>query len=120
MLRGMHLTAIGDGNMLLEPTDGLDPSSPDEYIAELTEVLQSEGAHTLMYDLKQVPLIDQVYYTWLVYLNNLCRLTNVELIIVNIRTTVAFSLAMSLKQPPPFKCSLDVDRARQGITITLK
>ena len=120
MLCGMHLTAIGDGNMLLEPTDGLDPGSPDDYIVELMEILQKEEAHTLMYDLEQVPLIDQVYFSWLVYLNKLCRLANVELIMVNIKTTAAFSLAISMKQPPPFKCSLDVDRARQGITVTLK
>ncbi|MCW8924069.1 MAG: STAS domain-containing protein [Gammaproteobacteria bacterium] len=120
MLTGMHLTAIGDNNMLLEPTDALDPSSPDDYVAELMEVLQKEEAQTLMYDLNQVPLIDQVYYNWLIRLNNLCRLANVELVIVNIRTTAAFSLAMSLKTAPPFKCSLDVDSARHGITASLQ
>jgi len=119
MLAGMHLTAIGDNNMLLEPSDALDPSSPGDYTAELMGILQQEDAHTLMYDLKQVPMIDQVYYDWLISLNNLCRLANVQLIVVNIRPTAAFSLAMSLKAPPPFKCSLDVDSARHGITASL-
>ncbi|MDH5711729.1 MAG: hypothetical protein OEZ15_08720 [Gammaproteobacteria bacterium] len=119
MLRGMHLTAIGDSSMLLEPGDSLDPSDPDNYIAELMEVMQREGARTLMYDLEKVPLIDQIYYAWLVRLNALCHLANVELIVVNIRTTAAFSLAMGLKEPPPFKCSLDVDSARQGIIVSL-
>lgn len=119
MLRGMHLTAIGGNNMLLEPSDALDPSSPDDYVVELMTIIQKEEARTLMYDLKQVPLIDQVYYRWLVRLHDLCSLANVELIMVNIRTTAAFSLAMNLKQPPPFKCSLDVESARQGITVSL-
>ena len=119
MLRGMHLTAIGDNNMLLEPGDALDPSSPDDYVVELMKIMQKEDARTLMYDLKQVPLIDQVYYQWLVRLHSLCRLANVDLIMVNIQTTAAFSLAMNLKQPPPFKCSLDVDSARHGVTVSL-
>jgi hypothetical protein len=39
------------------------------------------------------------------------------MVIVNIRTTAAFSLATSMKEPPPFKCSLDVESARQGIFV---
>ena len=119
MLQGMHLTSIGNKNMLLEPGDGLDPSDPDEYVTELMSIMQKEEAQILMYDLKQVPLIDRVYYGWLIRLHDLCCLVNVELIVVNIRPTAAFALAMGLSQSPPFKCSLDVESARQGITATL-
>lgn len=105
--------------MLLEPSDALDPSEPDEYVIELMSIMQKEEAQTLMYDLKHIPLIDRVYYGWLVRLHDLCCLANVELIVVNIRPTAAFALAMGLSQSPPFKCALDVDSARQGIATTL-
>lgn len=113
----MHLTTIGNNNMLLEPGDGLDPSAPDEYMVDLMSAMQKANVHTLMYDLKNVPLIDDVYYEWLIRLHNLCKLTNMQLIVTNVRPTAAFSLATYLKQPPPFKCSLDVESARQGVVV---
>lgn len=120
MLKGMHLTSIGNNNMLLEPGDGLDPDAPDEYVVDLMQMLQKANARTLMYDLKNVPLIDAVYYAWLVKLHHLCVLANMDFIATNIRPTAAFSLATSLKQPPLFKCALDVDSARQGIIVNFK
>ncbi len=115
MLRGIHLTSIGNNNMLLEPGDGLDPDAPEDYLATLMQLMQKENAATLIYDLKNVPLVDAVYYSWLLRLHHLCLLANMELIIVNIRPSAAFTLATSLSQAPPFKCSLDVESARQGI-----
>ncbi len=120
MLKGMHLTSIGNRNMLLEPGDGLDPGSPDEYVVELMQMLQKANAQTLMYDLDNVPLIDAVYYAWLVKLHRLCLVSNMDFIVTNIRPTAAFSLATSLKEAPLFKCSLDVDSARQGIVVNFK
>jgi len=114
MLQGMHITPIGNRKILLEPGDSLDPDSPDEYVVELMDALHTESTDTLIYDLKKVPLIDDIYYAWLIRLNKLCGLSNIDMIIVNIRTTAAFSLATSMKEPPPFKCSLDVESARQG------
>lgn len=120
MLKGMHMTSIGSNIMLLEPGDGLDPSMPDEYVVDIMQIMQKADARTLMYDLKSVPLIDEVYYAWLVKLHRLCALSNIELIATTIRPTAAFSLATSLKKPPLFKCSLDVDSARQGIVVNFK
>lgn len=118
MLKGMHLTSIDSNIILLEPGDGLDPSSPDEYVADLMQVMQKANARTLIYDLRNSPLIDAVYYAWLVKLHHLCALANMELIVSNVRPTAAFSLSIILKQPPIFKCALDVNRARQGIVVS--
>lgn len=117
MLQGMHITAIGNRKILLEPGDSLDPGAPDDYVVELMDALHTESTDTLIYDLKKVPLIDDIYYSWLIRLNRLCELSNINMIIVNIRTTAAFLLATSMKEPPPFKCSLDVESARQGIFV---
>ena len=116
----MHLTSIGNRTMLLEPGDGLDPGSHDDYVIDLMQMLQKANAHTLMYDLNNVPLIDAVYYEWLVKLHHICAVSNMEFIATNIRPTAAFTLATTLKQPPLFKCSLDVDSARQGIVVQFK
>lgn len=119
MIRGVHLTSIGNNSVLLEPGDSLDPSAPDDYLVELMNVLQKESANTLIYDLKNVPLVDRIYFSWLVRLHNLCKLVNIEMIVVNIRTTAAFSLAISIKDSIPFKCALDVESARHGIVVTV-
>lgn len=120
MLKGIHLTSIGDNNMLLEPGDGLNPDTPDKYVVELMRLMQNSNTRTLLYDLENVPLIDEIYYTWLVRLHHLCTLTNIELIATNICPTAAFSLAASLQQPPPFKCALDIDSAREGVVVHFK
>ena len=33
MIEGIHLTPIGDGNVLLEPGEGLDPGNPESMVA---------------------------------------------------------------------------------------
>lgn len=118
MLQGIHITPIGNKIMLLEPGDSLDPASPDDYVVELMEALHTESTTTLIYDLQKIPLLDDIYYEWLIRLNKLCALSNIDMVIVNIRTTAAFSLATSMKEPPPFKCSLDVESARQGMFVS--
>ena len=117
MLQGMHITPLGNRKILLEPGDSLDPSSPDDYVVDLMGALHTESTDTLIYDLKKVPLIDDIYYAWLIRLNKLCGLSNINMVIVNIRTTAAYSLATSMKESPPFKCSLDVESARQGMFV---
>ncbi|MDH5649886.1 MAG: hypothetical protein OEY67_09560 [Gammaproteobacteria bacterium] len=117
MIPGLHLTPIGNNSVLLEPGEGLDPSAPDNYLAELMAFLQEHHADTLIYDLKTVPLIDQVYYNWLIRLYRLCLLANIEMIAVNFCSTAAFALSLSLTESPPFKCALDVESARHGIVV---
>jgi anti-anti-sigma regulatory factor len=112
MIEGMHLTAIGDGVVLLEPRDALDPSDPDAYLQALLAYLQDRRARRLIYDLKDVPLIDTLYYEWLKAVNAMCRIGGIELVAANMQPTAAFVLAQRLTEPPPFACALDVDSAR--------
>lgn len=114
MVEGMHLTDIGGGNVLLEPGDGFDPGDPDAYLAPLLQYLQERRAQRLFYDLKGLPLIDELYYRWLFTLHGSCVLIGVELVAVNMQPPAAFALAMILKERPPFACALDVERARRG------
>lgn len=112
MLPGMHLTPIGDGLVLLEPNEALDPGEPGRLVEPLLERLQDLSARRLLYDLQNMPLLDQVYYDWLVHVQRACQIAGIELIAVNMRPTAAYGLAITLDQPPPFRCALDVDTAR--------
>ena len=112
MLKGMHLTPIGDGNVLLEPTDALDPGEPDAYLVALTGALQQSRARRLLYDLKNVPVVDSLYYAWLTSVAAMCRISGIDMVVVNMRPTTAYALALTMKDNPPFGCALDVDRAR--------
>jgi anti-anti-sigma regulatory factor len=112
MIAGMHLTPIGDGNVLLEPGEGLDPSQPQVLLAPVLEFLQRHAARRLVYDLKNVRLVDEVYYAWLVQLSAACRIANVEMVTVNMQPAAAYALSLSLDNPPPFTCALDIHHLR--------
>ena len=115
MVQGMHLTPLGDGSVLLEPGEGLDPADPDAYLEPLVGFLQGQAANRLIYDLGEVGVIDELYYDWLVRLSRACRVTGVQVVAANIHPPAAFALAQRLTADPPFDCALDVDRAR-GLT----
>lgn len=115
MIQGMHLTAIGACNILLEPGAGLDPSAPDMYLEPLLDYLQQNNGQRLLYDLSDVHIIDAVYYDWLLRLHAICRISGVELVIINIRPPAAFALSLILDTSPPFACALDVNQARQPV-----
>jgi rsbT antagonist protein RsbS len=108
MAEGVHLTPIGDGNVLLEPGEGLDPGDPASLVAPILEFLQHHAARRLVYDLKNVRLIDEVYYAWLTKLNATCRIANVEMVTVNMQPAAAYALSLTLKGPAPFTCALDI------------
>jgi rsbT antagonist protein RsbS len=112
MIEGIHLTPIGDGNVLLEPGEGLDPSSPESMVAPVLEFLQRNEARRLVYDLKSVRLIDEVYYSWLTKLDATCRIANVEMVTVNMQPAAAYALSLTLSKPPPFTCALDIHHLR--------
>jgi len=112
MIQGMHLTAIGACNVLLEPGTGLDPSDPDTCLEPLLKYLQQHNAQRLLYDLGDVHIIDAVYYAWLLRLHGICRISGIELVTVNIRPPAAFALSLILDTAPPFTCALNVDQAR--------
>ena len=117
-MKGIHLTPIGDGYVLLEPKDSLNPQDPDIYLQEIVEQLHTYNANALFYDLKKIPLIDAIYYEWLRTLSRLCKLSNVELVVVNTQPTAAYGLAVQLgKDKVNFKAALDVERARKGIWL---
>ena len=108
-MRDMHLTPIGDRTVLLEPTEALDPSDPEAYLVALIGFLQKHGSARLLYDLRHVPVVDNVYYDWLKAVYATCQVANIRMIAVNIRPPTAYALALRLSEPPPFTCALDVD-----------
>ncbi len=115
MIEGMHLAPIGEGNILLEPGEGLDPADHDAYLMPVLEYLQKRQAQRLIYDLKNVRVIDSVYYEWLIALNAICRISGIELVAVNMRPSAAYALSVMVKEPPPFTCALDIDDVRKRI-----
>jgi len=112
-LRGLHLTSIGNGAILLEPEEGFDPASPDHYLAQLLEMMQQLRARRLIYDLSGVAVIDPLYYQWLLRVDALCRVGDIEMVAANIRPEAAFALARQLEADPPFRCVLEVERGRE-------
>ena len=112
MINGMHLTAIGGCNVLLEPGVGLDPADPEAYVEPLLVYLRSAAAERLLYDMGNVYVIDQVYYDWLLRLHRVCRISGIELITVNMRPPAAYALSLMLNETPPFACALNVNEAR--------
>jgi len=112
MAEGIHLTPIGDGNVLLEPGEGLDPSDPGALVAPVLEFLQNNEARRLVYALKHVRLIDEVYYAWLTKLSATCRIANVEMVTVNMQPAAAYALSLTLDKPTPFTCALDIHHLR--------
>ncbi len=112
MTEGIHLTPIGDGNVLLEPGEGLDPGNPEALLAPVLEFLQRHDARRLVYDLKSVRVIESVYYDWLTQLSATCRIANVEMVTVNMQPSAAYALSLALDKPPPFTCALDIHHLR--------
>lgn len=112
MIEGIHLTPIGDGNVLLEPGEGLDPGNPESMVAPVLEFLQRNEARRLVYDLKSVRLIDEVYFSWLTKLSATCRIANVEMVTVNMQPAAAYALSLTLNKSPSFTCALDIHSLR--------
>lgn len=110
----MHLTPIDHGVVLLEPGEGLDPTDLSTYLVPLLQFLHSRKAKRLLYDFGSVPVIDEVYYTWLIRVHNACYVQGVELVAVNIKPQAAYALSLILEHKPPFTCVLDVNRIHEN------
>lgn len=108
-LAGLHLTRIGQGRYLMEPSDGLDVSQRDELLDAVLHRLQRGQASLLYYDLGNVPLIDEIYYGWLDMLARACTAINVRMVCVQMQPTAAFALSSLLQGPPPFATALSVE-----------
>ena len=109
----LRVTPLGEAQVLLEPGEALDPSRPDEHLAELYAQLRAQGARRLICDLGAQPLIDPVYFGWLDRLATLCRVAGMEMVVVNLRPAAAYALARQLDDDPPFACERSVERARR-------
>ena len=81
-------------------------------VAPVIDFLQRNDARRLVYDLKSVRLIDEVYYSWLTKLSATCRFANVEMVTVNMQPAAAYALSLTLKKSPPFTCALDIHSLR--------
>ncbi|MDP2785218.1 MAG: hypothetical protein Q8O38_11590 [Sulfurimicrobium sp.] len=99
---GLHLTQIGCGSFLLEPSRSLDISSGDELLVEILQRLQQAKASTLYYDLAELPLIEPRYYRWLNMLARACRAVNVSMACIRMQPTAAFALSSYMEGSPDF------------------
>lgn len=107
---GAHLTPIGEGDFLLEPTRGLDIANSDQLIEEILAKVQLGKGQRLYYDLSELALIDPVYYQWLRMLARACQTLNIHMVCIHMQPTAAFGLSQFLQEIPPFVCALDVER----------
>lgn len=106
---GIHLTRVGGGAMLAEPTRALDLGDTAPVMEAMLARLQAERAHCLYYDLAEVPVIDTVHYAWLDGLARACRAINVRMVCIHMQPTAAFGLAAILKDKPSFETALDME-----------
>lgn len=109
-ISGAHLTPIGEGDFLLEPTRGLDIANSDQLIEEILTKVQLGKGQRLYYDLSELALIDPVYYEWIRTLARACQTLNIKMICIHMQATAAFGLSQFLQETPPFVCALDVER----------
>lgn len=115
-LSGLHLTPIGGGDFLLEPTRGLDISMREELIESILDRLQSAKSSRLYYDLAELAIIDSVYYGWLDALARACATMNVKMVCIHMQPTAAFALTHFLQGMPAFETALDVEA--RSITVS--
>jgi rsbT antagonist protein RsbS len=109
-IAGAHLTPIGDGDFLLEPTRGMDIANSDDLIEEILVRVQMSKGQRLYYDLSELAIIDPVYYQWMRMLARACKTVNITMVCIHMQPTAAFGLAQFLQETPPFVCALDVER----------
>lgn len=115
---GLHLTAIGHGALLLEPSLSLDIGSGsggiDAALEETVRSLQRITATRLYYDLAELAIIEPLYYNWLNALGRACRTINVRMICIHMQPTAAFALSRYMEQMPAFETAMDVEEWNRG------
>jgi len=114
-MQGIHLTVLSRQCILLEPGLSLDPAHPERYASEVVTFLQKHQGIGLIYDLKNIALIDKTYYDWLNYLYTLCKLNNTLLVAINMQPAAAYGLSLFIDEFPVFKTALNVQNARELI-----
>ncbi|MCL6556678.1 MAG: hypothetical protein K6T56_09985 [Burkholderiales bacterium] len=106
---GIHLTRVGGGAMLAEPTRALDLSDTAPVMEAILSELQANKANCLYYDLAEVPVIDRVHFAWLDALGRACRAINVRMVCIHMQPTAAFGLATLIQDKPSFHTALDME-----------
>lgn len=104
----LHLTKIGSGDFLLEPSKSLDISDQSMHIENVTTRLIQARASRLYYDLSSLALIDPLYYSWLDALARAAQTVNVKMICINMQPTAAFALSKFLHKRPVFETALNI------------
>ncbi len=107
-IQGLHLTRIGRGDFLLDPTKSLNIRDRDPLIEAITAHLLEARAVRLYYDLSDLALIDPLYYSWLDALARAALAINVQMICVHMQPTAAFALSQFLKEMPVFQTALEI------------
>lgn len=105
---GLHLTRIGSGGFLLEPSRSLNIRDQDRLLEGIASRLQQDLASHLYYDLSDQALIDPVYYAWLDTLARTIQAINVRMICIHMQPTAAFALARFIREKPAFETALDI------------
>ena len=116
-MQGIHLTLLSRQCVLLEPGASLNPAKPEQYADEIISFLQKNRSLGLIYDLKDISLIDKTYFNWLNYLHTLCRLNNTIMVTVNMSPSAAYGLSLFMDEFPDFKTALSVEDARKHIVM---
>lgn len=107
-ISGLHLTRIGSGDFLLDPSKSLNIRDRDRLIEDVTAYLLQARAVRLYYDLSDFALIDPLYYSWLNALARAILAVNVQMICVYMQPTAAFALSQLLQEKPAFKTALEI------------
>ena len=105
---GLHLTQIGSGDFLLDPSRSLNIRDRDSLIEAVAAHLSQARGARLYYDLSDLGLIDPLYYSWLDALARAMRIINVEMICIRMQPTAAFALARFIEGQPAFKTALEI------------
>ena len=107
-ISGLHLTRIGRGEFLLDPSKSLNIRDRDRLIESITAYLLQVRAVRLYYDLSDLALIDPLYYSWLDALARAALAVNVRMICVGMQPTAAFALSQFIQEPPAFQTALEI------------
>lgn len=107
-ITGLHLTRIGNGDFLLEPSPSLNIRDQDRLLEGIASRLQQARASRLYYDLSEQALIDPVYYAWLDALARTVQTINVKMVCVHMQPTAAFALAQFIREKPAFETALGI------------
>jgi rsbT antagonist protein RsbS len=105
---GVHLTQIGGGDFLLEPSKSLNIRDQVRLIESITARLIQAHASRLYYELSGLALIDPLYYAWLDTLARSAQAINVKMICINMQPTAAFALSKFIHKMPAFETAFSI------------